>query len=55
MPDNQHRPFRGVFDMFSELNRMREHWTEVEPTQGRGQPGALGPGRRHLRRAARTS
>jgi HSP20 family protein len=37
MPDNAHRPFRGVFDMFSELNRMREHWTEIEPTQGRGQ------------------
>lgn len=38
MPDSTHRPFRGVFDMFSELNRMREHWTEIEPTQGRGQP-----------------
>ena len=37
MPDNAHRPFRGVFDVFSELNRMREHWTEIEPTQGRGQ------------------
>jgi len=37
MPDNAQRPFRGVFDMFSELNRMREHWTEIEPTQGRGQ------------------
>ena len=37
MPDNAHRPFRGVFDMFSELNRMREHWTDIEPTQGRGQ------------------
>ncbi len=35
MPDNAHRPFRGVFDMFSELNRMREHWTEIEPSQGR--------------------
>ena len=38
MPDNAHRPFRGVFDVFSELNRMREHWTEIEPSQGRGQP-----------------
>jgi HSP20 family protein len=37
MPDNAHRPFRGVFDVFSELNRMREHWTDIEPTQGRGQ------------------
>jgi HSP20 family protein len=35
MPDNAHRPFRGVFDMFSELNRMREHWTGVEPSQSR--------------------
>jgi HSP20 family protein len=37
MPENPHRPFRGVFDMFSELNRMREHWTEIEPSHGRGQ------------------
>ena len=37
MPDNAHRPFRGVFDMFSELNRIREHWTEIEPSPGRGQ------------------
>jgi HSP20 family protein len=43
MPDNAHRPFRGVFDMFSELNRMREHWTEIEPTQGRGQPAVWVP------------
>jgi HSP20 family protein len=43
MPDNAHRPFRGVFDMFSELNRMREHWTEIEPTQGRGQPAPWVP------------
>ena len=35
MPDNAHRPFRGVFDMFSELNRMREHWTDAEPSQPR--------------------
>ena len=43
MPDNAHRPFRGVFDMFSELNRMREHWTEIEPTQGRGHAAAWVP------------
>jgi HSP20 family protein len=43
MPDNAQRPFRGVFDMFSELNRMREHWTEIEPTQGRGQPAPWVP------------
>lgn len=36
MPDSSQRPFRGLFDMFAELNRMREHWTEIEPTtQGR--------------------
>lgn len=35
MPDSSQRPFRGLFDMFAELNRMREHWTEVEPTQSR--------------------
>jgi HSP20 family protein len=43
MPDNAQRRFRGVFDMFSELNRMREHWTEIEPTQGRGQPAPWVP------------
>jgi hypothetical protein len=43
MPDNAHRPFRGVFDVFSELNRMREHWTEIEPTQGRSQPAPWVP------------
>jgi HSP20 family protein len=43
MPDNAQRPFRGVFDMFSELNRMREHWTEIEPTQGRSQPSPWVP------------
>ena len=35
MTDNAQHPFRGVFDMFSELNRMREHWTDAEPSQGR--------------------
>lgn len=43
MPDNAHRPFRGVFDMFSELNRMREHWTDIEPTPGRGPASAWVP------------
>jgi HSP20 family protein len=43
MADNSQRPFRGVFDMFSELNRMREHWTEIEPTQGRSQPAPWVP------------
>lgn len=35
MPHSSQRPFRGLFDMFAELNRMREHWTEIEPTQSR--------------------
>jgi HSP20 family protein len=43
MPDHDQRPFRGVFDMFSELNRMREHWTEIEPSQSRGQPAPWVP------------
>ena len=43
MADNSQRPFRGVFDVFSELNRMREHWTEIEPTQGRSQPAPWVP------------
>jgi HSP20 family protein len=43
MADNAQRPFRGVFDMFSELNRMREHWTDIEPTQGRSQPAPWVP------------
>jgi hypothetical protein len=43
MPDNSQRRFRGVFDMFSELNRTREHWTEIEPSQGRSQPAVWVP------------
>jgi HSP20 family protein len=33
MDQSPQRPFRGLFDMFAELNRMREHWTEIEPTR----------------------
>jgi HSP20 family protein len=29
--------------MFSELNRTREHWTEIEPSQGRSQPAVWVP------------
>jgi thymidine phosphorylase len=32
VPERRHRPLHGLFDTFSELNRMREHWREVEPT-----------------------
>jgi HSP20 family protein len=43
MPDSTDRPFRGLFDMFAELNRMREHWTEVEPSRGRTHTSAWVP------------
>jgi HSP20 family protein len=43
MPDDAQRPFRGLFDMFAELNRMREHWTEVEPSRGRTHTSAWVP------------
>ena len=32
MAEPAHSPFRGVFEAFAELNRMREHWTQVEAT-----------------------
>jgi HSP20 family protein len=31
MKDNRHAAFRGLFDMFAEMNRMREHVTQAEP------------------------
>lgn len=43
MPHSSQRPFRGLFDMFAELNRMREHWTEIEPTQSRTHASAWVP------------
>jgi HSP20 family protein len=42
--NGSHRPFRGLFDMFAELSRMREHWTQVEPgAEGRTHAGAWVP------------
>lgn len=32
MPEDRAGPLHGLFDTFSELNRMREHWRDVEPT-----------------------
>jgi HSP20 family protein len=29
MPEPRH--FHGLFDMFAEMNRMREHWTDTDP------------------------
>jgi HSP20 family protein len=28
----RHTPFHGLFDMFAEMNRMREHWTDTDPS-----------------------
>jgi HSP20 family protein len=45
MNDNRHTAFRGLFDMFAEMGRMREHLTQVEPSpEGRTQAGAWVPG-----------
>jgi HSP20 family protein len=43
MTDSGQRPFQGLFDMFAELNRMRDHWTEVEPSRGRTHTSAWVP------------
>jgi HSP20 family protein len=44
MNDNRHTPFRGLFDMFAEMNRMRDQWTQGEPSsEGRTQSGAWVP------------
>jgi HSP20 family protein len=44
MNDNRHSAFRGLFDMFAEMGRMREHLTQVEPSREAGtQAGAWVP------------
>jgi HSP20 family protein len=44
MNDNRHTAFRGLFDMFAEMNRMRDQWTQGEPSpEGRAQAGAWVP------------
>jgi HSP20 family protein len=42
MAENQHTAFRGLFDMFAEMNRMREHWTDADQGGDRG-PSAWVP------------
>ena len=32
MPESNRSHFTGLFDTFAELNRMREHWQQVEPS-----------------------
>ena len=44
MNDNRHTAFRGLFDMFAEMGRMREQWTQTEPgAEGRTHAGAWVP------------
>jgi HSP20 family protein len=44
MNDNRHTHFRGIFDMFAEMNRMRDQWTQGEPTaEGRTHAAAWVP------------
>jgi HSP20 family protein len=44
MSDNRHTAFRGLFDMFAEMGRMREQWTQADPgSEGRAQAGAWVP------------
>ncbi len=35
MADNQHSSFRGIYDVFAEMGRMREHVSHAEPAQDR--------------------
>jgi HSP20 family protein len=32
MADSKRSHFRGLFDSFAELNRIREHWQQIEPS-----------------------
>jgi HSP20 family protein len=44
MNDNRHTAFRGLFDMFAEMSRMRDQWTRGEPSpEGRTHAGAWVP------------
>lgn len=44
MNDNRHTAFRGLFDMFAEMSRMRDQWTQGEPSaEGGTQAGAWVP------------
>ena len=35
MPDSKHSGFRGLYDVFAEMSRMREHITQADPAQDR--------------------
>ena len=44
MNDNRQTAFRGLFDMFAEMSRMRDQWTQGEPSaEGGAQAGAWVP------------
>jgi HSP20 family protein len=44
MNENRHTAFRGLFDMFAEMSRMRDQWTQGEPSpEGRAHAGAWVP------------
>lgn len=44
MADSKRSHFRGLFDSFAELNRMREHWQQIEPSpEARTQASAWVP------------
>jgi HSP20 family protein len=44
MSDNRQTAFRGLFDMFAEMGRMREHLTQAEPgSEGGTQAGGWIP------------
>jgi HSP20 family protein len=44
MNEPRHTAFRGLFDMFAEMSRMRDQWTQGEPgPEGRAHTGAWVP------------
>jgi HSP20 family protein len=44
MPEHSHSSFRGLFDMFAEMSRMREHLTQGDhPREARHSSGAWIP------------
>ncbi len=44
MPQSNRGHFTGLFDTFAELNRMREHWQQIEPSpEARTQANAWVP------------
>jgi HSP20 family protein len=41
MPEHSHNAFRGLYDMFAEMGRMREHLTQSDrPSEGRASSGS---------------